>query len=45
VLVVSLSIGANLPAEMLESWKLDRDVIMATLIVIVILPKFFEWLE
>ncbi|MCK5639794.1 MAG: hypothetical protein KAJ19_03315 [Gammaproteobacteria bacterium] len=45
VLVVSLSVGANLPTEMLESWSIDRDVIMATLIAIVVLPKFFEWME
>lgn len=45
VLVVSLSVTANLPVEMLESWGLDRDVIMATLIAIVVLPKFFEWME
>jgi len=40
VLVVSLSIGANMPEMFMSSIGINRDYLFATLIAIIILPFF-----
>jgi len=40
ILVVGISVAANLPVEMLDDYGLDRDILVGGLIVIVILPMF-----
>lgn len=45
VLVIALAVMANLPQEVLEGWGVDRTVVIATLVVMVLAPRVQQWLD